>query len=568
MQATQPLILSILVVVSFCLLPGCRSHSYTGRDSDHGTSSLRSKSGIEESSRRIESQARYASGLSYDLNREPAKAIEQYILAIRADPSNEKLAMEVSRRLVLAKQFEQALEVVELAASAPTASATVYAQLGVLYGELDRIEEAVTANRKAIEMDPTALISYHNLYTIYLRQDDKEQAVSILNEAAGQDSEISDFWLDLAELYANFYRNHPDSKHLVEEQMKACLSRANEIGVTGARRLRLADGYQLAGENQQAVDLLLELLEEYQDTVNRKNTIRQKLLSIYISTEDTEGALTQLESLVRDYPTNPQANFLLASYAMEKRDSTKAVEYFRKTIQLDPGFEQAYYSLAGLLLDDGKPDESVALLETARGRFDKSFILEYYSALGYGMLEAHEAALEHYTNAEIIGRADSRVNLDHRFYFGLGAQQERMKLFDKAADTFQRCIDMKPDFAQALNYLGYMWADQGIELEKAREYIQKAVDLDPENSAFLDSLAWVLYKLDQPNLALLHMEDAIKFHADEEADAVLYDHLGDIHLALGNHEKARDAWKESIAIEENPTVQEKLDSLIIPVAHE
>ncbi len=563
MQTTRPYTIPLLVAVSFVLLAGCRTSSGPGTTTSSLVPSLKTKESAGQSARRVEAQARYATGLSLDLNQQPDAAIEEYILALKAEPSNEQLAVEISRRLVLGKQLERALEVVELAATSPGASATIYAQLGVLYGELDRFQEAEKANRKAIQMAPGVLVSYYNLYAVHLKQDHIDKAVAVLQEAAAQESENPDYWLDLAEVYANFYRNQSTFKEVAMDQMRQCLERATKLGIQGSsRQLKLADGYTLSGQSDKAIAILLDLLNEFKDSPRIRNVVQQKLLSLYVSTQDTDGAITQLKSIVQEHPTNPQANFLLASFALEKGDNNTASDYFQKTIQLDGSFEQAYYSLAGIYLDGGKSKDAAALLEDAGQRFAKSFVLEYYSAVAYSQLEAYEAAVEHYTNAEIIGRAASSPNLDYRFYFGFGAQQERLKLFDRAAESFQKSLDLKSDFAPALNYLGYMWADQGINLKQARDYIQKAVDLDPENPAYLDSLAWALYKLDQPNLALVHMENAIKFQTNEEPDAVLYDHLADIQLAAGNLEKARDAWERSLAITEDPAVKEKLDQLL------
>jgi tetratricopeptide (TPR) repeat protein len=103
-----------------------------------------------------------------------------------------------------------------------------------------------------------------------------------------------------------------------------------------------------------------------------------------------------------------------------------------------------------------------------------------------------------------------------------------------------------------------MWADQGANLEEARKLIQKAVDLEPKNPAFLDSLAWVLYRLDQPHLALTYMEEAMKHQ--EEPDATLFDHLGDIQAATGQMDAARESWRKSLEVADDPKVQKKLDA--------
>jgi tetratricopeptide (TPR) repeat protein len=86
--------------------------------------------------------------------------------------------------------------------------------------------------------------------------------------------------------------------------------------------------------------------------------------------------------------------------------------------------------------------------------------------------------------------------------------------------------------------------------------IEKAVKLEPQNAAFLDSLAWVLYKLEKPTEALDPMLKAIEL--TKEADATLYDHLGDIYAALKQPDKAKEAWQKSLGVEPNDQIQEKL----------
>src|SRR5258708_26049702 len=101
-----------------------------------------------------------------------------------------------------------------------------------------------------------------------------------------------------------------------------------------------------------------------------------------------------------------------------------------------------------------------------------------------------------------------------------------------------------------------MWADRGVKLQKAQELIEKAVRLGPKNAAYLDSLGWVLFKLNQPKEALPKLLKAIEL--SEEPDATLYDHLGDIYAALKEEDKAREAWRKSLSVEPNEAIQKKL----------
>ena len=104
-----------------------------------------------------------------------------------------------------------------------------------------------------------------------------------------------------------------------------------------------------------------------------------------------------------------------------------------------------------------------------------------------------------------------------------------------------------------------MWAERGVKLDEALAMIQKAVKLQPDNAAFLDSLAWVLYKLKRVEDAVPPMLKAIEH--TEEPDPTLYDHLGDIYAALKQNEKAREAWGKALKSEPNPDIQKKLDAL-------
>ena len=101
-----------------------------------------------------------------------------------------------------------------------------------------------------------------------------------------------------------------------------------------------------------------------------------------------------------------------------------------------------------------------------------------------------------------------------------------------------------------------MWAERGEKLDQARDLIGKALKAEPKNAAYLDSMAWVLLKLHQPKAALDYILKAVQF--SDEADATLYDHLGDIYAALGQKDKARQAWNKSLSLEANDSIRKKL----------
>jgi tetratricopeptide (TPR) repeat protein len=103
-----------------------------------------------------------------------------------------------------------------------------------------------------------------------------------------------------------------------------------------------------------------------------------------------------------------------------------------------------------------------------------------------------------------------------------------------------------------------MWAEHDQKLDEARELIDKALKAEPKNAAYLDSMAWVLFKQKHPKEALPYALKAAEL--SDQPDATLYDHIGDIYAALNDTEKAREAWRKSLSVEKNEEVSKKLES--------
>jgi tetratricopeptide (TPR) repeat protein len=238
------------------------------------------------------------------------------------------------------------------------------------------------------------------------------------------------------------------------------------------------------------------------------------------------------------------------------------VGHFKKTVLLRPNFEPAYYDLAAAQLASDDAAGTLLTLRQADGRFSRKFLGEYLAALAEGKQKNHAEACKHFIAAEVIAKANEPERLTAEFYFEGGVAFERRSDYAEAAKYFERALELKPDFPEAQNYLGYMWADRGENLERAKELIEKAVKAEPKSAAYLDSLGWVFFKLNQPKAALEYVLQAVTLNG--EPDATLYDHLGDIYAALNETDKAQEAWRKSLAVEANETIQKKLNSAKSP----
>jgi tetratricopeptide (TPR) repeat protein len=322
-------------------------------------------------------------------------------------------------------------------------------------------------------------------------------------------------------------------------------------------RLRMADAFDLAGDSAQAAQLYLELLKQLPDAPPLRDRIHAKLTDIYLRGREPHRAIEQLEAIVHDDPTNPQAYYYLGSILFDEKKLAEAADCFGKAILLKPDLEEGYYELAQVQLGMEKNSEALATLEKARQKFASNFVLEYFTAMAFSRQKAFAEALQHFTAAEVIAQATNPKLLNENFYFQLGAVNERKSDYAQAEKYFEKCLQLEPNFPEAMNYLGYMWAEHGQNLDRARDLIQKAVKAEPKNAAYLDSLAWVLFKLKQPQDALPYALQAVAL--SDTPDATVYDHVGDIYAALNQSDNARAAWRKSLSLEASEEVRKKLE---------
>jgi tetratricopeptide (TPR) repeat protein len=542
---------------------GCATRSSSSHESTFARGLFSSRASRQQAQRedppfehRVHAYTEFALAISAELNDRPEEALDHYFAAAMAQPNQRDLVVQVTGRLLQARQGGRAVELLRRATNLPSAPAELHAWLGFAYATQGNRQAAISSNREAVRRDPLLLMAYRNLALLYSEAQQPNLALQVLHDAAHQPSADAAFLVAIAELYLAHSRAHPEHATAAYAGTTATLNRTSSLDPQDPLlRQRMADAYRYAGQHSQAEPLYLDLIEEFPHLP----FLREALADMYLREGRNEDATRQFEAIARDRPANERAAYFLGTLAFEESNFQEAEQMFRRTLLLRPEFEPAYYDLAGVLLAQDKTDDALDILDRARQFFRQRFLLEFYTGLAHARAERYETAIRHFTEAEILGGATEPERLNHIFYFQFGAIAERLGDFARAETLFRKCLELAPSFPEALNYLGYMWADRGENLEEARDLIEQAVELEPENAAFLDSLGWVLFRLNQPQEALPWLEKAI-LHA-EEPDATLYDHLGDIHAELGNFEQAREAYLRSLEIEEDETIRSKLDTL-------
>ena len=201
-----------------------------------------------------------------------------------------------------------------------------------------------------------------------------------------------------------------------------------------------------------------------------------------------------------------------------------------------------------------RADEAFALLEGVAAREPER--IDAFVQLGD--LLRHD---ERYDEAEAAySRAIARLGKPKREHWTLlyarGIAYERTKRWPEAEADFLKALELEPEQPFVLNYLGYSWVDQGLHLDRAKNMLNRAVELRPDDGFIVDSLGWVHYRLGDYDAAVDSLERAVEL---EPADPVINDHLGDAYWRVGRQREARYQWQRVLTLEPDEEVTAEVE---------
>jgi tetratricopeptide (TPR) repeat protein len=270
---------------------------------------------------------------------------------------------------------------------------------------------------------------------------------------------------------------------------------------------------------------------------------------LYLRSKKLNKAAEILEPMTLEEDV-PEAAYMLAVIRYQQEKPEKAMALLRTIEQESSLFEDSIYLQVRILMERQQDTQAIHLIKETLNTQDmvSPGLYTLLAALymeqkqiqkGYDLLD--EALVRYPDNAQIY------------FEYGLLLEQDGSQ--PQAIARMEKVLELEPDHAEALNYLGYTWADNNINLEKALEYVQKSMRLKPGNGYIQDSLGWVYFRMGKLDLATKEILKALEL---EPEDPSIHEHLGDIYRKQGQQQKARQAYKNAERLFQKATDKTRL----------
>ncbi len=523
-------------------------------------------------------------------NGDLAGARVAFLRAIEKDPESAYLELRVSRLIAQLDDLQGAIEHASRAHEMDPDNEEARILLGGYYRfarDVSGAQSVLQGPNGEIISDTTALL----LYQIYLENDHIDDARLVAEDLVVNRPEVLGGYMALATVYERMGRpnsaestlrmavaEYPDRFVLYSRLARLKRSTGDVRGEVAVYReilerhphhrgslLSLGDALITAKDLEAAVEVYAEIVEHYPEDLR---SLRRFASLEFAAGRHAQAALLLEDGLARN-PEQFELAFSLGQVRRSMGDDAGAMEAFDTIPEGHPSYNEARGQVVAILERQERYDEAIAELNLLRAS-NPSRTFDFQAAGLY------QRAGDFAGGRRIIDAMLLQDPNDEEALYQLGVLYGLDQQYDLAVATMERVLEVNPDNAHALNYVGYSWAERGINLDKAEEYILRALSQRPNDGFIADSLGWVYYMRGKSLLRQSRSEHEIEVleRARKQlvmaaeltgGDPVVSEHLGDVYFSLDQKDRAIEYYREAVEMEhrpkEQPMLLEKLERL-------
>ena len=459
--------------------------------------------------------------------------------------------------------MQRAVATLDQIQSSRVQDAVVLAEMAKIYAGGGKFNRALELYDQAIRVNPERGETYFDkgVLLLNLKRPRQAEAVIVQGVAHAQESHFGYFYRGKA---LEAQGKGPEAK----EAYRQAITRADRFEPAYQALLKL---YESDGDLQEAIQLYQQFVSS---VTSRDKTFSKDFVRLLVTQKDYERALDILDQMIVDDPRDVKVQIQRALVYVEMKDHPRAVTELKRIVQAHPS-ELRVRDYLGWLYE--QVDDVEGAIEAYRTNIDMDSTFYdsriHLGILLYRLMRYDEATLHlsraaglkpgnpephlllglSYLQGEKFERATSAFEKgleyhpnDEDLRFNLGAAYDKLDRFPDVVREMEAVLALNPDHTDALNYLGYSYADRGINGEEAVELTRRAVALKPDNGAYVDSLGWALFKVGRVAEALREIKRASELVKD---DPVIFEHLGEIYLIQKHQEAAKDAWLRALELD-------------------
>ena len=512
-----------------------------------------------------DSRASYHFLLGYqaELEQETEQAIKEYQLALQTDPSSNYLKARLAVLYFTAGDVPAAVKFADDVADVPGLDAQMLGQIGGMYAAAGKPDKALRLFNRAIEQEPQRSEHFFAKGLLLANQKQYVEAEDTIRSGikVSPDSAVGYYYLGRIGVEARDF-----DKATTHFEQAVTLNPAFEPAYVA-----LGSVYEAKQDRTKAIDIY----RRYLQGVNPKNReIRHHLIRLQVSAKQYYEALRELQEMLAEDPSDldaqlrmglvygEQKNYPKAIQQLnqiltvrpaelkvrdylgylyeETKDYAHAIEAYRHNLTLEPSYFEGHLHLGVLLYRTKQYPEAIQHLREASRLNPKQPEAHIVLGLSHFQVEQYEPSLQ----AFLEGIRHNPDNAD--LHFNAGTAYDKLNRFDDVVKSMETTLTLDPHHADAMNYLGYSYAERGVKIEEAISLTKQAVALRPTNGYYVDSLAWAFFKKGLLAEAMAEMKRAVALVGD---DPVIYEHLGEIHLKQQHLSDGREALLHSLELD-------------------
>jgi tetratricopeptide (TPR) repeat protein len=516
---------------------------------------------------REQSEALFVEGVKYVLLEDYNKGLENLLRAHTLNPDNAAINYKIAEANLLSGNLRDATNYAETATRLDPKNAYYYLLLAQIQASQKQYDGATKTYAALIKQVPNSGSYLFNLADLYLAQNKLPEALTTLNDAEkefGQVDEISfkkqqiylkqnKLDLAIAEGEKLIRANPTESRYvLAQAEMFASNNRFADAARVAQQALRLdpdspqahlilAEVYRQQNQPEQAgQELKLAFASSTLDIDDRVRILVGYIKQLPNPKESVNQLARDLAAAtIKSYPKDAKA-YAVAGDIQTLTDRKKdARDTYLKALRYDNSKFQIWQQVVLIDAELNQTDSLLTHTDRALELFPNQASLWFYNGVAYLLKKQPQKgvkALEHgrklvVNNAELLGQFDAQ----------LGDAYHEMKQYDKSDAAYEAALASDPNNVQVLNNYSYFLSLRGEKLDKAKQMSAKVVKQFPENDTYLDTYAWVLYKLKDYAGAKTALEKALQ----TTKDASVIEHYGDVLFQLGDKDKAVAEWQRA-----------------------